>query len=98
MVVHTEHVQAAVQQLLTEHFDRAAPKYPALEGGSAVRPRSMSDALSPIIIVGALRFPLAIDGMMELSTTRRPSVSAVPKMHVDPLDYAGNGTRPLPIC
>ena len=27
-----------------------------------------------IIIVGALRFPLTIDGMMELSTTRRPSI------------------------
>ena len=56
------------------HFDHAAPKNPALEGGSGVRPRIMSDALSPIIIVGALRFPLTIDGMMELSTTRRPSI------------------------
>ena len=51
----------------------AAPKYPALEGGSGARPRIMSDAFSPIIIVGALRFPLTIDGMMELSTTRSPS-------------------------
>ena len=64
-------------------FDQAAPKNPALEGGSAVRPRIMSDAFSPIIIVGALRFPLTIDGMMELSTTRRPLHSVDPALRID---------------
>ena len=55
-------------------FHHAAPKYPALEGGSGARRRIMSDTFSPTIIVGALRFPLTIDDMMELSTTRRRSI------------------------
>ena len=31
-----------------------------------------SAIFSPIMMVGALRFPVVIDGITELSTTRRP--------------------------
>lgn len=34
----------------------------------------MSDAFSPIIIVGALVFPLTMVGIMEASTTLKPSM------------------------
>mmetsp|Transcript_17877 Transcript_17877/g.37398 ORF Transcript_17877/g.37398 Transcript_17877/m.37398 type:complete len:226 (+) Transcript_17877:51-728(+) len=44
------------------------------EGGSGGRPRIASAIFSAVMIVGALRLPLVIEGKMEASTTRRPSV------------------------
>ena len=47
--------------------------YGALEANSGAISRMMSAAFSPIMIVGALRFPVVIDGMIEESTTLSPS-------------------------
>src|SRR3546814_8716522 len=44
-----------------------------LAGASGGRPRMMSDAFSPTMMVGALRLPLVMVGNTELSTTRNPS-------------------------
>src|SRR3546814_1173835 len=53
---------------------RMGPRHTgALLGGSGSRPRIMSAAFSPIMIVGAFRFPETIVGMIEESTIRRPS-------------------------
>src|SRR3546814_20711623 len=43
-----------------------------LAGASGGRPRMMSDAFSPIMMVGALRLPLVLLGNPELSPTRNP--------------------------
>src|SRR5665213_72189 len=44
------------------------------DGASGSLPRIWSAAFSPIMIVGALRFPLVICGMMDESTTRKFAV------------------------
>ena len=45
----------------------------AFEAASGSRPRMMSETFSPIMIVGALRLPEVIEGMIEASTTRKAS-------------------------
>ena len=44
----------------------------ALDFGRAGLPRIMSEHFSAIMMVGALRLPLTIEGMIEASTTLRP--------------------------
>src|SRR3546814_7372004 len=43
----------------------------ASEAGRGSRPRMVSASFSASMMVGALRLPLTIDGMIEASTTRR---------------------------
>src|SRR3546814_1876963 len=45
----------------------------ASEAGRGSRPRMVSASFSASMMVGALRLPLTIDGMIEASTTRRDS-------------------------
>jgi hypothetical protein len=44
----------------------------ALDVGRAGFPRRMSEHFAAIMMVGALRLPLPIEGMIEASTTRNP--------------------------
>ena len=43
----------------------------------------MSDAFSPIMIVGALRLPEVIEGMIEASTTRKASSADHARLGID---------------
>ena len=50
-----------------------ATQYGAFDGASGSRSRIASAIFSAVMIVGALRLPLTIRGMIDASTTLRPS-------------------------
>ena len=55
----------------------------AFDAGSGSRPRIMSAAFSPIMIVGALRLPEVIDGMIEEVDDAQPLDPDHPRLGVD---------------
>ena len=54
----------------------------------------MSAAFSPIMIVGALRLPVVIDGMIEESTTRRPVDADDARFRIDHRHRIGGLAHP----